>query len=73
LSIMDFEKYLIENEDTLSGDIKQLSTLTIAEGNVNQALILSPENIRTTNLLEQLGFKWHSLEKKNLDDIVRFK
>ena len=73
LSIEEFEQYLKDHEDTLLGDIKQLCTLSIADGNINQALIVTPENAKTTNLLKDIGFEWHALEDKNLSDIVNFK
>lgn len=72
LPIKDFERYLYNNEDNLIDDIKQLCALTIAEGNVNQSLIIAPENLKTINILKSLGFEWHSLEDKNIHDILSF-
>ena len=63
----------IEKYDSISYDLKQLCTLSIAEGNVNQALIMSPENRRTVRLLGRLGFEWHKLESKNISDILNFR
>ncbi|MBR6385015.1 MAG: SDR family oxidoreductase [Ruminococcus sp.] len=61
-----------EKFDSISYDLKQLCTLSIAEGNVNQALIMSPENSRTVELLKKLGFEWDSLGEKNISDIINF-
>lgn len=72
LSLSDFTKHIQKNEHNMSEDIKQLCALTLAEGNVNQALILTPENRRTINLLNSLEFSWHELENKNIDDILNF-
>lgn len=63
----------VEKFDDISYDLKQLCTLSIAEGNVNQALIMSPENYRTVEILKKLGFTWDSLNEKNISDILNFK
>ncbi|MDE6426716.1 MAG: SDR family oxidoreductase [Ruminococcus sp.] len=71
-SVADFSQLLKEKYESISYDLKQLCTLSIAEGDVNQALIIVPQNQKTVNILSSLGFTWHTLEEKNKMDILNF-
>ncbi|MCM1315269.1 MAG: hypothetical protein NC205_06510 [Prevotella sp.] len=71
-SVADFSQILKERYESISYDLKQLCTLSIAEGDVNQALIIVPQNQKTVNILSSLGFTWHTLEEKNKMDILNF-